>query len=325
MTISHTPLSMVSIQFKQQYVDMLNSTPDERVMDNHIAKFGTCTAQICESGNMILVGRPFEKLGAGAIYVFKKKPDGSSWKLLQYITRGPNDRFGESFTVKHDGSILAAYCSEKDKTSRVDLFKCGPAAFQPITRLGATDLKRTETFVPFHVVLDINQEETKLKVTFLKSLEYEDCETIQVDLPEVLLEDTDEWLERANMGVEANGKSADRDFFNVWTSGSNNHSPMEAYWAAIAQPIPPESSNPTKPENQPTIRIIVSTEQEKLELLQASRHIHDLHDLNTDLPGANLLAHLHMAPHIIQVVGTLEQTIRVKPTPPKLRFGKGWL
>ena len=27
MTISHTPLSMESIQFKQQYLDMLNSTP----------------------------------------------------------------------------------------------------------------------------------------------------------------------------------------------------------------------------------------------------------------------------------------------------------
>lgn len=49
------------------------------------------------------------------------------------------------------------------------------------------------------------------------------------------------------------------------------------------------------------IKIIVSTEQEKQELLEASKHIHYLRDLDTDIPGANFLAHLYMAPHLIKV------------------------
>ena len=51
------------------------------------------------------------------------------------------------------------------------------------------------------------------------------------------------------------------------------------------------------------IEIIVSTEREKQELLEASEHIHYLRDLNTDLPGANLLANLYLAPHLIKVDG----------------------
>lgn len=49
------------------------------------------------------------------------------------------------------------------------------------------------------------------------------------------------------------------------------------------------------------IKIIVSSEEEKEELLNGSEHIHDLHDLDTDIPGANFLSHLYMAPHLIEV------------------------
>lgn len=38
------------------------------------------------------------------------------------------------------------------------------------------------------------------------------------------------------------------------------------------------------------IKILAPTEQEKQELLEASKHIHDLRDLDTDIQGANLLA-----------------------------------
>jgi hypothetical protein len=49
------------------------------------------------------------------------------------------------------------------------------------------------------------------------------------------------------------------------------------------------------------IKITVTTEEEKQELLVASKHVQDLRDLNTDIPGANLIAHLYLAPHLIEV------------------------
>ena len=48
------------------------------------------------------------------------------------------------------------------------------------------------------------------------------------------------------------------------------------------------------------IKIIVDTEQEKQELLEASRHIHDS-DVNTEIPMVNTIAHLYLAPHLIEV------------------------
>lgn len=49
------------------------------------------------------------------------------------------------------------------------------------------------------------------------------------------------------------------------------------------------------------IEIIVRTEQQKVELLEASRHIHDNRSIDTDVPGVNLLAHLHCNPDLIHV------------------------
>lgn len=49
------------------------------------------------------------------------------------------------------------------------------------------------------------------------------------------------------------------------------------------------------------IKITVTTEVEKQELLIASKHIHDLRDLDTNIPGANFIAHLCLAPHLIEV------------------------
>ncbi|MNP89070.1 hypothetical protein D3C85_14680 [compost metagenome] len=48
------------------------------------------------------------------------------------------------------------------------------------------------------------------------------------------------------------------------------------------------------------IRIIVGTMEEKEELLQASRHIHDA-EVDTDLPMVNTLCHLYLAPQLIEV------------------------
>ena len=54
-----------------------------------------------------------------------------------------------------------------------------------------------------------------------------------------------------------------------------------------------------------SIRIIVSSEKEKQELLEASRHIHYLRDANLDLEGVNFLAHLYLAEFLITVDPTL--------------------
>lgn len=53
------------------------------------------------------------------------------------------------------------------------------------------------------------------------------------------------------------------------------------------------------------IKIIVSSEQEKQELLDASEHIH-YSDIDTDLPGVNFIAHLYHAPYLIVVQTDLE-------------------
>jgi hypothetical protein len=49
------------------------------------------------------------------------------------------------------------------------------------------------------------------------------------------------------------------------------------------------------------IRIRVSTQEIKLELLQALKHIHDSRDIDTDIPMVNNLVHLYQAPHFIEV------------------------
>lgn len=56
------------------------------------------------------------------------------------------------------------------------------------------------------------------------------------------------------------------------------------------------------------IKIIVSTPTEKQELLDGSRHIHDLRELDTDMPGANFFAHVYMAPDLIEVCPDLGVT-----------------
>ena len=48
------------------------------------------------------------------------------------------------------------------------------------------------------------------------------------------------------------------------------------------------------------IKIIVDTEQEKQELLEASRHIHDA-DVDTEIKMVNTIAHLYLAPHLIEL------------------------
>ena len=53
------------------------------------------------------------------------------------------------------------------------------------------------------------------------------------------------------------------------------------------------------------IKIIVSSEQEKQELIEASRHIHYLRDADLDLEGVNFLAHLYLAEFLITVDPTL--------------------
>ncbi len=53
------------------------------------------------------------------------------------------------------------------------------------------------------------------------------------------------------------------------------------------------------------IKIIVTTEEEKQELLHGSEYIHELRDLDTDEPGVNLISHLYIAEHLIVVDPTL--------------------
>ena len=48
------------------------------------------------------------------------------------------------------------------------------------------------------------------------------------------------------------------------------------------------------------IKIIVDTEQEKQELIEASRHIHDA-DIDIEIEMVNTIAHLYLAPFLIEV------------------------
>lgn len=50
----------------------------------------------------------------------------------------------------------------------------------------------------------------------------------------------------------------------------------------------------------------MTTQQEKEELLQASKHIHDLRDVNPELPMVNTLMHLYLAPFLIEIDSSLE-------------------
>lgn len=49
------------------------------------------------------------------------------------------------------------------------------------------------------------------------------------------------------------------------------------------------------------MKIIVKTEQEKLDLLKASKYIHDLKGLDTSDDAVNTIAHLYCAPFLIVV------------------------
>ena len=49
------------------------------------------------------------------------------------------------------------------------------------------------------------------------------------------------------------------------------------------------------------MRIIVDTEVQKNELIEASRHIHWLDDVNTDIPMVNAICHLYLTPELIEV------------------------
>jgi len=48
------------------------------------------------------------------------------------------------------------------------------------------------------------------------------------------------------------------------------------------------------------IVITVDTEEEKQQVLEASRHFHDF-NIDTDIPMVMILSHLHMAPHLVVV------------------------
>jgi hypothetical protein len=52
------------------------------------------------------------------------------------------------------------------------------------------------------------------------------------------------------------------------------------------------------------VKILVSTEQEKQELLNASEHIHYA-NIDTDIPMVNVIAHLYQTPFLIEVVDSL--------------------
>lgn len=49
------------------------------------------------------------------------------------------------------------------------------------------------------------------------------------------------------------------------------------------------------------IKIIVDTEEEKQQVLAASKHIHDSRDIDPDIPMVNTFMHLYQAPHLVEV------------------------
>ena len=48
-------------------------------------------------------------------------------------------------------------------------------------------------------------------------------------------------------------------------------------------------------------KIVVPTQEDKEQLLLASRYVHNLRNIDTDINGANVLAHLYIAPDLIEV------------------------
>ena len=58
-------------------------------------------------------------------------------------------------------------------------------------------------------------------------------------------------------------------------------------------------ANPARSTN--FMKIIVSTEQEKIDLLKASKYIHDLRNLDISNDAVNTIAHLYLAPFLIEV------------------------
>ena len=53
------------------------------------------------------------------------------------------------------------------------------------------------------------------------------------------------------------------------------------------------------------IKFVVSSEKEKQKLLEASKHIHDSRDIDTDIEMVNTIAHLYQAPFLIEVDGSI--------------------
>ena len=49
------------------------------------------------------------------------------------------------------------------------------------------------------------------------------------------------------------------------------------------------------------VKIVVETEEDKEQLLLASKYIHNLRNIDTDIMGANMLAHLYTDPDLIVV------------------------
>jgi len=51
-------------------------------------------------------------------------------------------------------------------------------------------------------------------------------------------------------------------------------------------------------------KITVDTQQDKDDIIKASRYLHDLRNIDTNIPTINALCHLHLAPHLIIVDNT---------------------
>lgn len=49
------------------------------------------------------------------------------------------------------------------------------------------------------------------------------------------------------------------------------------------------------------MKFIVETEEQKKELLTASKYLHDLTDIDTDIPMVNFLCHIYLVPETIEV------------------------
>lgn len=54
------------------------------------------------------------------------------------------------------------------------------------------------------------------------------------------------------------------------------------------------------------VKIIVKTQADKEQLLLASEYIHGLRNIDTEIMGANKIAHLYKCPDLIEVEGELK-------------------